>query len=77
MYNVCLIKKKKKLKMNKPKSNNNVSKKQDDCGHYKKHEHVANPTLYSSIIQTESKLRNISLSHLKPNSIPKKVIFVL
>ncbi|KAL5240372.1 hypothetical protein ACI65C_007782 [Semiaphis heraclei] len=61
--------------MLKSKKNNNPSKKQDD--HYdndalpKTSRYEPKPTLYSSVIQTESKLRNISLSRLepKPNTI--------
>jgi len=67
--------------MLKPKKNNNTSKKLDDV-----HDNDAlpntckykpKPTLYSSVIQTESKLRNISLSHLKPkqNTIKVRTMF--
>lgn len=60
--------------MSKPKKSSNLSKQPDSVGHHKIPEHVVTPTLYSSIIQTESKLRNISLSHLEPKPITKKVI---
>lgn len=59
--------------MNKPKYNSNLSKQPD----HKKSEHISNPTLYSSIVETEFKLRNISLSHLEPKSKTKKVMFHL
>jgi len=61
--------------MLKPKKNNNPLKKRDDdndnAARPKPCRYEAKPTLYSSIIQTESKLRNISLSRLepKPNTI--------
>lgn len=61
--------------MMKPKKNDNPSKKREDdhdnAACLKTCRFVPKPTLYSSIIQTESKLRNISLSRLepKPNTI--------
>ncbi|XP_015366774.1 PREDICTED: uncharacterized protein LOC107163731 [Diuraphis noxia] len=57
--------------MFKPKKNNNPSKKRDNDAPPKTCEYEPKPTLYSSVIQTESKLRNISLSRLepKPNTI--------
>ncbi|XP_026819986.1 uncharacterized protein LOC113558682 [Rhopalosiphum maidis] len=66
--------------MIKPKKNNNPSKNQaddnDNASHLKNNcKYVPKPTLYSSIVQTESKLRNITLSHLepKPNTIKRGV----
>lgn len=60
--------------MIKPKKNNNPSKLQDNndnAAGLKNCKFVPKPTLYSSIVQTESKLKNITLSRLepKPNTI--------
>ncbi|CAI6350679.1 unnamed protein product [Macrosiphum euphorbiae] len=65
--------------MLKPKKNINTSKKRDDdndnVARPTTSRYEPKPTLYSSIIQTESKLRNISLSRLepKPNTIKRGV----
>ncbi|XP_025195474.1 uncharacterized protein LOC112594734 [Melanaphis sacchari] len=66
--------------MNKPKTNNKLSKKQDDnnenaCRRKNCRYVVPKPTLYSSIIQTEAKLRNITHSRLepKPNTVKRGV----
>jgi len=57
--------------MIKSKKNNPLKKQDDDKNDAAAHRHVPKPTLYSSIIQTEMKLRNISLPRLesKPNTI--------
>jgi len=71
-----LIVSKKVLKMIKPKKNN-PSKLQDvnndNASRLKNCKFVPKPTLYSSIIQTESKLKNITLSHLEPKPNTVKV----
>jgi len=65
------------LKMLKPKKNNNPSKKRDgdndNAAHPKPCKFESKPTLYSSVIQTELKLRNISLSRLEPKTNSIKV----
>jgi len=63
--------------MLKPKKNNNPSKKRvddnDNAARPTTCRYEPKPTLYSSIIQTESKLRNISLSRLEPKPNTVKV----
>ncbi|KAF0766263.1 Uncharacterized protein FWK35_00009063 [Aphis craccivora] len=65
--------------MIKPKKNNNPSKLQDDnddnAARLKNSKFLPKPTLYSSIVQTESKLKNITLSRLepKPNTVKRRV----
>lgn len=60
-----------------PKKNNNPSKLQDDnndnAARLKNCKFVPKPTLYSSIVQTESKLKNITLSRLEPKPNTVKV----
>jgi len=63
--------------MIKSKKNNNPSKLQDDnndnAARLKNCKFVPKPTLYSSIVQTESKLKNITLSRLEPKPNTVKV----
>jgi len=63
--------------MIKPKKNNNPSKLQDDnddnAARLKNSKFLPKPTLYSSIVQTESKLKNITLSRLEPKPNTVKV----
>lgn len=63
--------------MSKPKSTCNPLRKRDDAACDKRSDFIAKPTLYSSIIQTEFKLRNISRSRLEPKSIANNVTMCL
>ncbi|VVC45771.1 Hypothetical protein CINCED_3A018857 [Cinara cedri] len=60
--------------MNKPNSIKNTRKKRDGVDCHKNREFVVEPTLYSSVIQTEWNLRNITHSHLPPKPIVNKAI---
>lgn len=57
----------------KSKTTINLTKKQEGPTAHNSHEYVAKPTLYSSIVETEYKLRQISLSSLEPKPITNKV----
>lgn len=61
--------------MNKPKTKTtvNLTKKQEDSAEHNSHKYVAKPTLYSSIVETEFKMRQISLSSLEQKPITNKV----
>lgn len=59
--------------MNKPKNNNNRSKKQNDNVDHKSDEFLIKPSLYSTIIETESKLKHVSLSCLESKPVINKV----
>lgn len=58
--------------MNKPKSNKNTSGELDIGP--SRHKSPVEPTLYSSVIQTEWNLRNITQSRLDLKPIANKVI---
>lgn len=60
--------------MNKPNSDKNAPGKQNGVARPKSREFFVEPTLYSSIIQTEWKLRNITNSRLESKPIANKVI---
>lgn len=59
--------------MNKSKTKNDVLNKRDTADCHKNTDSITKPTLYSSIIQTEAKLKQISLTRLEPKQVTNKV----